>query len=506
MPNYLSNCSFLCAAMTLGLLVPGVASAKLSCSNTPTDTSSDENGYITRVVGPGTSTEFDGEGLLKYWDTYVANNVVSRTALLGASWYWIDQNSNNITFAGVVTISINGHAGTSVVLNLDLSVSDEICLPIPTKYLKFAHLAPPGQTPSSSNGYAAYNDISFEVQPGATCTVNGDRITEPGLCMSSLMLDWNSINFDAMAPVIMVHGIRVPANADWFSDFHKPFETAKIPFAVPLFSSKQRIEGGRRDIGPKIIEAAHQFGAKHVHIVAHSKGGLWVRDFLRNGLKDKSTGKDAIGVFSVQTLDTPHHGSVAADIVIAAHNKLTVEFLLGVQPLPVTWIIDKKFYDVSDDDLTPLEVLRYNKRNPHLPAATTVDGKTNKIQYFAYAGDANLNGPVDGLGFGIINCINDPCGLDYPPPSAQWFYTAMQRWLALSFAHSASGAITSLTPFSNSPPYPGNDYVVTVPSAAYSDSFQTMTPTLFVNHTTVGQQSVGTNLMNQIIGGLQSYQ
>lgn len=97
----------MCVALALSLFLPTVSSAKLSCGSTPTDTSSDEYGYMTRVVGPGMSSEFDGEGLLKQWDTYVANNVLSRTALLGVGWYWIDQSPGEIiTFTGIVTITV----------------------------------------------------------------------------------------------------------------------------------------------------------------------------------------------------------------------------------------------------------------------------------------------------------------------------------------------------------------------------------------------------------------
>src|ERR1051325_236354 len=35
---------------------------------------------IYRVVGPGSASEFTGDGFLKNWDVYVANGVLARTA------------------------------------------------------------------------------------------------------------------------------------------------------------------------------------------------------------------------------------------------------------------------------------------------------------------------------------------------------------------------------------------------------------------------------------------
>ena len=73
------------------------------------------------------------------------------------------------------------------------------------------------------------------------------------------------------------------------------------------------ITAGRWDaelLGVFIPALAAEFGAKHAHLVAHSKGGLDVREFLA------STIPPNFGVLSLTTLSTPHHGSVGADYAL----------------------------------------------------------------------------------------------------------------------------------------------------------------------------------------------
>src|SRR5204862_2296448 len=59
---------------------------------------------------------------------------------------------------------------------------------------------------------------------------------------------------------------------------------------------------------------AKEFGARHGHIIAHSKGGLDTRDFLARTIPAN------FGVLSLITLSTPHHGSVGADYSLDAQN------------------------------------------------------------------------------------------------------------------------------------------------------------------------------------------
>ena len=459
----------------------------------------------------------------------MANKVVSPYAYVQFQSNCVPQNycerDDGLAYtgqiAGTAQIKVNNYIDSTVSVSgaISSALPASLCLKISTKHLHFARQAPVGQSPSIDNGLAGANQIEL-VFSQATCTTT-DAYGGGG--PYDCTYDANeqgkygarSVTFDALAPVIMIHGIG--SNGEWFNRFATPFRNAKLPFAQLQFNSEHEIGFGSSGLPSLIVQAANQFGAKHVHIVAHSKGGLWTREFLSSGLTRDATGNNQIGVLSVHTLDTPDHGSVAADISVAAHKGANVDPSFGFTgpALPGTTmtslVLDLSRKAAEFEDLTVLKMYKYNREHPPgiLPEATTIDGRRNSIKYFAYTGDANLNGPVDELGFGIINCVRDPCviGSSLTPITQvpQLLYTAMQRWKLVTTTRNASGIVTAVSA-TNSAPYPGNDFVVTVPSAMYSeDKFQTVAPTLFVTHTTVGKEDIGAIVMKRIIAG-HSYQ
>jgi hypothetical protein len=83
-----------------------------------------------------------------------------------------------------------------------------------------------------------------------------------------------------------------------------------------------------------IPEIVTDFGTRHFHLVAHSKGGLdskkWLTDF--KGDKDSKSNKLIIGQFI--TMNTPHMGSVVADYAYgsASLTKLHIAALLARGP------------------------------------------------------------------------------------------------------------------------------------------------------------------------------
>lgn len=226
-----------------------------------------------------------------------------------------------------------------------------------------------------------------------------------------------------------------------------------------------------------------------------------------------------LGVFSVHTLDTPHHGSVAADIAVAANSGLRVASLFG----PTPWLIDfytgaiqlaaKALYTPADDDLTVQFLTNYNKKSEGvLPHETTVDGQTNSIKYFSYQGDVNLNGPTDQDGFGVINCTFDPCegyfGIPVVSFIPQWDYRVMQRWRKLNLVRDPQNPkqIQSFTADpETSQPY-GNDFAVSVPSAAFSEEQFTSLGVLWVNHSTLKSTRTGTSIRDRFAQNLAALQ
>jgi hypothetical protein len=66
-----------------------------------------------------------------------------------------------------------------------------------------------------------------------------------------------------------------------------------------------------------IPDAAAEFGSDAIHIVGHSKGGLWTRAFLEDSLPSLSK---PLRIISVTTVDTPHPGSINADDRVLIHD------------------------------------------------------------------------------------------------------------------------------------------------------------------------------------------
>lgn len=264
---------------------------------------------IDRVVGPGTAGEFDSEGLLTdyAWNTYVANGVLSRNAYLLVNLAVIDGTPG--FRPGRLSVYVNGHAASESVTVPD-AFGWKGCVRIGTRYLKFAMRGQNGQRPQPVS-----NAVSFIFTP-----TGGSDWARPIVS--------TGLRFDAMYPLVLVHGIH--ADATWFSSngFLGPLGDAKVPYALakqpPLegMSPGKIVDTGNalKTIIPRL---AHEFGVNKVHIVAHSKGGLWSRYFLQRPgpYTWDFTGPlkgDEFGVLSLITLDTPHRGSVLADIATAA--------------------------------------------------------------------------------------------------------------------------------------------------------------------------------------------
>jgi hypothetical protein len=127
---------------------------------------------------------------------------------------------------------------------------------------------------------------------------------------------------------------------------------------------------------------AAEFGAKHVHIVAHSKGGLDSRYFLA------STIPPNFGVLSLTTLSTPHHGSAGPDYQLdaegasALYSDDTTRTLIGQQSPPNPGTANIRVSFVED----------FNRTNiPLLPTHLTVDGEDRPVVYQSISADANLD-------------------------------------------------------------------------------------------------------------------
>lgn len=257
-----------------------------------------------------------------------------------------------------------------------------------------------------------------------------------------------SITVKAMAPVVLVHGIR--SNASAFNDFEPVLAVDAIPTARVNLGEGSIQTIGEGPLRQQVQAIAAEFGSKRLHIVAHSKGGLWSRWLMKT--------LSGLAVYTLTTLDTPHEGSVLADAYRVAEGAANA----GAFTSPVFSIVLALLNNPSVPDLDIASLEAANREMPLLETMTA-DGRRTKVAYYAHAGDANRNGNVDQFGFGIIE-----------PSEATYFgttidpklYGFVQRYKRATLVRLPSGQSTLQLPLiPNSPPYPKNDFIVTTSSS-----------------------------------------
>jgi hypothetical protein len=412
---------------------------------------------ITRVVGPGTTSEDDGNGALLNAAVMTQKGVLAPDAyvklngflLLGPSFFqYTNIDGVAATAQVLITFTLNGwkigdpkhpyllYATANGTTPTQVGFSS--CVKVPAQYLRFAGKLKGGRPcnfPGTTNPLVlrtgettcpALNEVEASIQirigtPGAGLL---SAVFHPLPDLNSLIL--NSINvsgtasqitFRAMAPVVMVHGIR--ATSAWFSPygfspkgptaytnswFNKPFDVAKAPYQAVDFDEDRITNGGARlatnlagltkIVSHPIPDAAATFGAKRIHIVAHSMGGLWSRSFMSDQL-GSGAGKVPLIVLSLTTLDTPHLGSYNADLV-AADTRAAANL---ANPAVTMTLVQRAMglaapRPVGAADLTTQGAWAFDLSN-HLPNVLSIPGvgkgSTALVSYFSVSADANID-------------------------------------------------------------------------------------------------------------------
>jgi hypothetical protein len=353
---------------------------------------------ISRVVGPGTAGEFDGGFLTdSAWQTYVANGVLSRFASLYISATQFGDGGIFPQFDGSFQVIVNGHVATE-----QIHVGNGFfgCVDILTKYLKFPLRGQNGNPPE-----AAENQVTFTYS-------NGLALQDHEALIGS-----GNLSIQAMAPIVLVHGWNggpwdwapmtnspCPANPSQtntkgelnfvqsFIDLHAPFDCSIV------IRSQAVLDEGALSLQSQLPGILTSFGTQHVNLIAHSKGGLYMREFLQ--LNEKVDTIKQIGVVSATTLDTPHRGSVLATTV--AHFNT---FLLSAEVIELARKagLTLGFLGKGANDMTPKGLADFNQRFPTPPDhfyLSDPDGNsfTTNPQYFSTSADAdqNENGIISG--------------------------------------------------------------------------------------------------------------
>lgn len=179
---------------------------------------------------------------------------------------------------------------------------------IPIEWIRFPQPAMGGlayDEPTGAEPIPADNTVTIHID-------EANDTADDGWCMA---VDWMQLEFKAIAPIFLVHGIAAQSDTWDIGDFKTYFDSSRVPYSnkidlIKNGSSAQNVPL----LAARLAILTKAFGAKKFHIVAHSKGGLDTRLFTNSPLYNPKVAK----LLSVSTLSTPHHGSVAADIIHAA--------------------------------------------------------------------------------------------------------------------------------------------------------------------------------------------
>ena len=362
---------------------------------------------------------------------------------------------------------MNGHTATE-----QIHVGNGFfgCVDILTKYLKFPLRGQNGNSPEP-----AENQISFTYS-------NGLALQDHEAVIGS-----GNLSIQAMAPVVLLTGCCGEDYTFWnnpafgAATLTRKFDNLKIPYDDgSTFANRGVITGiiqsGAVTAAVHVSLATKSFGAQWAHIVAHSKGGLWARDAFP--LLD-------VGVLSFTTLDTPHEGSIGADV--AEQDKQNAQFFnLPAGVSAVLWKqeqADAKFDTISD--LTQTALAKFNSRRPSPPLTTGVGGVERPLKSYALSSDANTDCSVDPNGTRTISAF-ESTGL--PSPSLVYkLYESMYNYVGTTIALEISpGQCTSSghpvncvhqVSVSTTSPSCGdsrnfllNDFLVTTDSQAYKSN------------------------------------
>lgn len=355
---------------------------------------------IKRFVG-----ETDGQGFLTNPAGLVQNGIVANKLKLRMPAYDVDMQGDP---PEVDKVFFNGHEiGVLTGANGVWKINE---FTIPVEWVRFGK-----KGESGAPSIESVNEIEIQID-----TASGG---EERWCT---YIDWIELSVEAMYPVIMVHGNSQSGEFWEKRGFVQPFRQQMIPFdnSISFDPKAAPIEANSAQLATELPKRAKQFGVKHIHIVAHSKGGLDVRDFLARRLPELSD-EDRIAVLSVSTLSTPHHGSVGADYILDAETAGTI---LGIPNSDNPYRARLAELLPSNDGYPNLRVdyveRIFNPENqPNLPLTNWVEGEDNRVSYFSFAADANLNrsrdagGPTiqpnetEGFDFLGINISSIPQGL-----------------------------------------------------------------------------------------------
>jgi hypothetical protein len=441
---------------------------------------------ITRFVG-----QTNGDGKLTNPQALINNGIISPTVTLTMPAYDVDYSTvtfppdqperDRVLFNG----EFIGDLGADGYLDGENNRWRMNTFNVPVSAVKFAQRDPGGGPPNPG-----LNEIEILIDQGNIA--NNKELW----CTS---IDWGAIKVNALYPMVMLHGNGEDGTFWNRTGFTGPLAAAGIPIDISVSNGTNSIATNAGKLVTKIPAIAQKFGVKHLHLVAHSKGGLDSRGFLKTL---ESEGQ--LAILSMTTLSTPHHGSALADYIIAAQ---------GASAWSSDDTVRTFFFqnfagdpDAGRRDLTTTEVSKFNGQNLPLPQSFTVDGETTQVKYFSWGADANADNSMSLLGNPTIsNQELAGTGHDNLWYLSEWggnlvyrtlYYVASARWESVI----VGGNFVRVVRETQNQTVQPNDMLVTITSSKI-DPYVPMTD-MKKNHATVADSEMG-QLVLQLIKTIQ---
>jgi pimeloyl-ACP methyl ester carboxylesterase len=330
--------------------------------------------------------ETNSDGTLRFRQDLVNNGLISTKVTLRMPAFDVDlagapglpPEIDNILFNGV---SIGQLSGSNNIWKLNEFT-------VPLELVRFA------QKNSSGAPTPGNNVITIEIDQASGSDVNW--------CTA---IDWVELTITAMYPVVFVHGngmcpefysgdLRCNGNNEFTLDqsFINPFLQQKVLVDDSIHMPPALIDTNATVLEGAIPAIANKFGVKHLHVIAHSKGGLHMREFATR----IPTEGGNLGLLSLITLGTPHLGSSGADYQMDAAGGGKYVAVFSTNPALVQLVRTFLPPNPGTPDLRVSEVRAFNDRNlPRLKDYYIVDGELNVFNRWTIAGEGNLDDSVD---------------------------------------------------------------------------------------------------------------
>lgn len=310
---------------------------------------------VKRVVGT-----VDANGQLLDAGALKSGGFLSNTAKITFPAFDIDQPAevDHVYFNGHFLGTVQG-ADSQWVLNT---------FTVPIEWVKFGRAA-------AGFNMEGLNKLEIRIDQASGSAENW--------CMS---VDWVQLQFDAIAPIFMVHGIAAQSST-WFG-MPNPIPDYYASLGIPHSHNINLDPNGSPQLNgfllsQRLNQLANEFGTKRCHLIVHSKGGNDSREYLA-----KYNNPTQLKILSLHTLSTSFKGSVLAEIIHMARTNPTATSSDPVlqqiveDDLPM---LDGFTYKVpccaALESLRPLDMAAFNLATPFPPS----------MKFYNYGADADLN-------------------------------------------------------------------------------------------------------------------